>query len=162
MPGRLHLRGRAHALYPPRRVRGLRCLRAGLPGRGHLLRGRRSRAVEGLLQGQRRLLRRSRLARRRIEDREDWQGPPHRRGPPAAGDRALIPPRLPGFPWDRLSPAAATARAHPDGIVDLSVGSPVDPVPPQVRDALGAASNSPGYPLTKGTGELRAAAAGWL
>jgi succinyldiaminopimelate transaminase len=46
--------------------------------------------------------------------------------------------------------------------VDLSVGSPVDPVPPQVRDALADASNSPGYPLTKGTGELRAAAAGWL
>jgi succinyldiaminopimelate transaminase len=46
--------------------------------------------------------------------------------------------------------------------VDLSVGSPVDPVPQQVRDALAAASNSPGYPLTKGTGKLRAAAADWL
>jgi hypothetical protein len=37
--------------------------------------------------------------------------------------------RLPDFPWDRLAPYAATARTHPDGIVDLSVGTPVDPVP---------------------------------
>ena len=48
MPGRLHLRGRPHALHPPRGVRGLRRLRARLPGGGHLLRGRRARPVEGL------------------------------------------------------------------------------------------------------------------
>src|SRR5215469_4602384 len=70
--------------------------------------------------------------------------------------------RLPGFPWDVLEPASRTARAHPGGIVDLSMGSPVDPVPELVRDALAAAANSPGYPLTKGTGQLRAAAADWL
>jgi succinyldiaminopimelate transaminase len=70
--------------------------------------------------------------------------------------------RLPEFPWDRLAPAAATARAHPGGIVDLSIGSPVDPVPEPVQAALAAAANSPGYPLTKGTAELRAAAASWL
>ena len=70
--------------------------------------------------------------------------------------------RLPGFPWDRLAPAAATAAAHPDGIADLSIGTPVDPVPAVIQDALAAAANSPGYPLTRGTGELRAAAAGWL
>jgi succinyldiaminopimelate transaminase len=70
--------------------------------------------------------------------------------------------RLPGFPWDRLAPAAATAAAHPDGIADLSVGSPVDPVPAIVQDALAAAADSPGYPITRGTQALRAAAAGWL
>ena len=70
--------------------------------------------------------------------------------------------RLPGFPWDRLAPAAATAAAHPDGIADLSIGTPVDPVPAVITAALAAAANSPGYPLTRGTGELRAAAAGWL
>ena len=43
VPGRLHLRGRPHALHPPRRVRGLRRLRARLPGGGHLLRRRRAR-----------------------------------------------------------------------------------------------------------------------
>ena len=70
--------------------------------------------------------------------------------------------RLPAFPWDRLAPASARASAHPDGIVDLSIGTPVDPVPAVVRDALAAASNSPGYPLTRGTDRLRAAASGWL
>jgi succinyldiaminopimelate transaminase len=70
--------------------------------------------------------------------------------------------RLPGFPWDRLAPASATAAAHPDGIADLSIGTPVDPVPAVIQDALAAAANSPGYPLTRGTSQLRAAAAGWL
>jgi succinyldiaminopimelate transaminase len=42
------------------------------------------------------------------------------------------------------------------------VGTPVDPVPPAVQAALAAAADSPGYPETKGTRRLRAAAAGWL
>lgn len=62
------------------------------------------------------------------------------------------------FPWDTLTDAAATARAHPDGIVDLSVGSPVDPVAPVIRAALADASAAPGYPMTAGTPQLRAAA----
>ena len=62
------------------------------------------------------------------------------------------------FPWDTLADAAAVARAHPDGIVDLSVGTPVDPVAPVIRDALAHASAAPGYPSTAGTPELRAAA----
>ena len=69
---------------------------------------------------------------------------------------------LPDFPWDRLAPAAATARRHPDGIVDLSVGTPVDSTPAVVQAALAAASDAPGYPLTAGSDELRAAIAGWL
>jgi succinyldiaminopimelate transaminase len=51
---------------------------------------------------------------------------------------------------------------HPGGIVDLSVGTPVDPVPDVVRAALRAADDSPGYPATAGTAALREAAAGWL
>jgi succinyldiaminopimelate transaminase len=47
-------------------------------------------------------------------------------------------------------------------MVDLSVGTPVDPTPPVARAALAAAADSPGYPLTAGSSELRAAAAGWL
>ncbi|HEY3683225.1 MAG TPA: succinyldiaminopimelate transaminase [Streptosporangiaceae bacterium] len=76
--------------------------------------------------------------------------------------RERLSARLPRFPWDRLEPAKATARAHPDGIVDLSVGTPVDDVPAVVRDALTAAANAPGYPATYGTTALREAAAGWL
>ncbi|HEU5416778.1 MAG TPA: succinyldiaminopimelate transaminase [Streptosporangiaceae bacterium] len=70
--------------------------------------------------------------------------------------------RLPEFPWDTLAEASSRARAHPGGIVDLSVGTPVDPVPPVVRAALAARSDWPGYPATYGTAALREAAAGWL
>ncbi len=69
---------------------------------------------------------------------------------------------LPDFPWDTLEPYAAVAAAHPDGIVDLSVGTPVDPVPELVRAALTAAADAPGYPRTQGTPVLRRAAADWL
>jgi succinyldiaminopimelate transaminase len=65
---------------------------------------------------------------------------------------------LPVFPWDTLADVTATARAHPGGIVDLSVGTPVDPVASIIRDALAAASSAPGYPTTAGTPALRAAA----
>lgn len=65
---------------------------------------------------------------------------------------------MPEFPWDTLADAGALARSHPDGIVDLSVGTPVDEVAPVIRDALAAASGAPGYPTTAGTSALRAAA----
>ncbi|MCW2622446.1 MAG: N-succinyldiaminopimelate aminotransferase [Frankiales bacterium] len=68
---------------------------------------------------------------------------------------------LPAFPWDSLVPYAATARAHPGGIVDLSVGTPVDPTPAVVQQALVAAADAPGYPLTIGTPELRTALVSW-
>ena len=46
--------------------------------------------------------------------------------------------------------------------MDLSVGVPVDPVPPAVRAALAAPPDSPGYPSAHGTPRLCEAAAGWL
>jgi succinyldiaminopimelate transaminase len=70
--------------------------------------------------------------------------------------------RLPDFPWDLLAPAKRAAAEHPDGLVDLSMGTPVDPVPPVIREALAAASDSPGYPLTAGIPALRAAIAEWV
>ncbi|MDK0522010.1 succinyldiaminopimelate transaminase [Streptomyces sp. ML-6] len=70
--------------------------------------------------------------------------------------------RLPVFPWDKLAPYKSTAAGHPDGIVDLSVGTPVDPVPALVQQALVAAADSPGYPTVWGTAELRDAITGWL
>ncbi|MEU6281166.1 bifunctional succinyldiaminopimelate transaminase/glutamate-prephenate aminotransferase [Streptomyces sp. NPDC047028] len=70
--------------------------------------------------------------------------------------------RLPTFPWDKLAPYKQTAAAHPDGIVDLSVGTPVDPVPELVQKALVDAADSPGYPTVWGTPALRDAITGWL
>ena len=69
---------------------------------------------------------------------------------------------LPDFPWDLLAPHGRRAAEHPGGLVDLSIGTPVDPTPAVIRDALAAASDAPGYPRTAGTPALRAAAAGWL
>lgn len=69
---------------------------------------------------------------------------------------------LPDFPWDSLAPSKVTARQHPDGIVDLSVGTPVDPTPEVVRAALAAAADAPGYPQTAGTPALREAVAAWF
>lgn len=70
--------------------------------------------------------------------------------------------RLPEFPWDQLASYAEAARAHPDGLVDLSVGTPVDPTPVVVQEALRAAADSPGYPATIGLPETRQAAVDWL
>lgn len=69
---------------------------------------------------------------------------------------------LPDFPWDTISGAKRLAASHEDGIVDLSVGTPVDPVDPVIRDALAASSEFPGYPATLGTAALREAAVGAL
>ena len=65
---------------------------------------------------------------------------------------------LPDFPWDSLAEVKATAQAHPGGVVDLSIGTPVDPVPAGIRDALASVSEIPGYPTTHGIPALRAAA----
>ena len=69
---------------------------------------------------------------------------------------------LPDFPWDSLVPFAQRARAHPEGIVDLSVGTPVDPTPAIVQEALAQAADAPGYPATHGTPALREAVVSWF
>ena len=70
--------------------------------------------------------------------------------------------RLPDFPWDTLADARTRAEAHPDGLVDLSVGTPVDPTPALAQEALQQASEAPGYPTTWGTPELRASIIDYL
>jgi len=68
---------------------------------------------------------------------------------------------LPDFPWDSLAGVTATARAHEGGIVDLSVGSPVDPTPEIIRDALREATDAHSYPQVAGTPALRQAIIEW-
>ena len=69
--------------------------------------------------------------------------------------------QLPDFPWDALAPYGDTARAHPQGIIDLSQGTPVDPTPEFIQQVFRDASNSPSYPVTAGTPELRSAIKKW-
>ena len=76
--------------------------------------------------------------------------------------REHVSARLPDFPWDRLIEHRQRAAAHPGGIVDLSIGTPVDPTPAVVRDALAGAADSPGYPVTIGLEATRQAAVDWL
>ncbi|RYC13340.1 succinyldiaminopimelate transaminase [Nocardioides zhouii] len=80
----------------------------------------------------------------------------------AAREDRPVSGRLPDFPWDKLTAYAATARAHPDGVCDFSVGTPVDPTPAVVQDALRAAADAPGYPTTIGLEATRQAAIDWL
>jgi len=68
---------------------------------------------------------------------------------------------LPDYPWDQMVPFATRARAHAGGIVDLSIGSPVDPTPDVIRAALAKATDAHAYPQTSGTPELAAAITDW-
>lgn len=68
---------------------------------------------------------------------------------------------LDDYPWDAVAPLAQRARAHPDGIVDLSIGSPVDETPEIVRRALAEATDAHAYPQTVGTPALREAIVEW-
>ncbi|MEL4358858.1 MULTISPECIES: succinyldiaminopimelate transaminase [unclassified Luteococcus] len=71
--------------------------------------------------------------------------------------------RLPAFPWDSLADAKQRAAAHPGGICDLSVGTPVDPTPQLAIDALAAgATRWAGYPTVWGTPALRQSIIGYL
>ena len=70
--------------------------------------------------------------------------------------------RLPEFPWDTLAGAKARAAAHPGGLIDLSVGSPVDPTPALIQQALREATDAHAYPTNHGSAEARAAIAEWF
>ena len=68
-------------------------------------------------------------------------------GPPR---RSQLAAELPDFPWDTIAVARATAQAHPGGIVDLSIGTPVDPTPER------AIGRCPARPTVRDTRLLRA------
>ncbi|WHE34835.1 succinyldiaminopimelate transaminase [Microbacterium sp. BDGP8] len=68
---------------------------------------------------------------------------------------------LADYPWDAVAPYAEKARRHPGGIVDLSIGSPVDPTPEVVARALREATDAHAYPQTVGTPALREAVVRW-
>lgn len=69
---------------------------------------------------------------------------------------------LPDFPWDTLRGARQRAAEHVDGIVDLSVGTPVDATPDLARAALAAAGNAHGYPTVWGANATRDAIIDYL
>jgi succinyldiaminopimelate transaminase len=70
--------------------------------------------------------------------------------------------RPPPYPYDRLERLRPLAEAHEGGIVDLSVGTPVDPASPAIIAALGSSGAEHGYPWSIGSLAMREAASGWL
>jgi succinyldiaminopimelate transaminase len=69
----------------------------------------------------------------------------------------------PPYPHDRLLDLRAIAETVPGGIVDCSVGTPVDPMPEVARRALAdAAPDATGYPAAIGAPAYRQAAAAWI
>ncbi|GAA4767330.1 succinyldiaminopimelate transaminase [Microbacterium gilvum] len=68
---------------------------------------------------------------------------------------------LADYPWDSVVPFRERAAAHPGGLVDLSIGSPVDPTPASIRAALAEATDAHAYPQTVGTPALREAIVDW-
>jgi succinyldiaminopimelate transaminase len=68
----------------------------------------------------------------------------------------------PPYPYDRLDGYKAAAAALPGGLVDLSIGTPCDPPPPEVVAALASSGTERGYPPSVGSPVLREAATQWL
>ena len=68
---------------------------------------------------------------------------------------------LADYPWDAVVPYRERAAQHPRGLVDLSIGSPVDPTPELIRTALAEATDAHAYPQTVGTPALREAIVDW-
>jgi succinyldiaminopimelate transaminase len=68
----------------------------------------------------------------------------------------------PPYPYERLAGLLEAASALPGGAVDLSIGTPCDPPPPLVLDALATSDAERGYPASIGTAAYREAASGWM
>lgn len=79
-----------------------------------------------------------------------------------ADTRAATPFVPPPYPYDRLDELKAVAAALPGGLVDLSIGTPCDPPPGAVVEALARSGAERGYPPSIGTVAYREAAAGWM
>lgn len=75
-------------------------------------------------------------------------------------DGGFVPPP---YPHDRLTELRAVSDSVPGGVVDCSVGTPVDPMPEVAVRALGdAARGATGYPPSIGTARYRQAAVDWI
>jgi aspartate/methionine/tyrosine aminotransferase len=100
---------------------------------------------------------------------------PGKSSPPDPTDSAPQPGFTPPpYPYDRLDTVRALAvdrfgatvessgTAGAGGIVDCSIGTPYDPPPRFVVEALGSSGSERGYPASIGSAAYRRAAAHWL
>jgi succinyldiaminopimelate transaminase len=68
----------------------------------------------------------------------------------------------PPYPYDRLDELSVLADKLDGGCVDLSIGTPVDPPPDAVIEALARSGAERGYPPSIGSAGYREAAGAWL
>jgi succinyldiaminopimelate transaminase len=68
----------------------------------------------------------------------------------------------PPYPYDRLDRLKPITDAFDGGTVDLSIGTPFDPPPAAVVEALSASGTERSYPPSIGTPAFRAAARNWM
>ncbi|HWJ97149.1 MAG TPA: pyridoxal phosphate-dependent aminotransferase [Acidimicrobiales bacterium] len=68
----------------------------------------------------------------------------------------------PPYPYDRLAPLHEAASRLPGGVVDLSIGTPCDPPPSFVAEALADTAAARSYPPSVGTPAYRSAASDWV
>ena len=68
----------------------------------------------------------------------------------------------PPYPYDRLDAYQKMASEFDGGIVDLSIGTPCDPPPQAVIDALAGSGSERGYPASIGSENLRRSIARWM
>ena len=68
----------------------------------------------------------------------------------------------PAYPYERLDGLRAQASRLPGGSVDCSVGTPCDPPPPAVVEALASSGTERSYPSSIGSPAYREAAAAWV
>lgn len=73
--------------------------------------------------------------------------------------RGFVPPP---YPYDRLRRLEPIATAFAGGVVDFSIGTPMDPPPDAVVEALASSDAERGYPPSIGTESLRGAVARWI
>ncbi len=68
----------------------------------------------------------------------------------------------PPYPYARLDGLLAIASEHEGGAVDMSIGTPIDPPPPEVTAAFSRSGAERGYPSSPGSPDLRRAASRWM
>jgi len=68
----------------------------------------------------------------------------------------------PPYPYDRLDRFKHFGDALEGGIVDLSIGTPCDPPPLAVIEALASSNSERGYPPSIGSDPLRKSIAAWM
>lgn len=68
----------------------------------------------------------------------------------------------PPYPYERIDRFKPLAAGFDGGLVDFSIGTPFDPPPASVVEALGSSGAERGYPPSIGSADLRGAVRGWM